>query len=135
MAKNRGKKAFQEEFSVNEGSFAVSLGELLGKKTEDNTVKNIVKKSLSEKENNRIQAGQLQHYSLQRQTAGRGGKTVTLVVFPKNCTVNLEMLAKEMRKALGCGAHVEENSVVLQGDIAGRAEKWLEKREALSNKL
>ena len=126
MKKNTGKKTLPEEVSVNGGSFGLSLGELLGKKTENKTEKS-AEKSAPEKENSGISEKQLRRYSLQRQTAGRGGKTVTLVVFPKDCAADLELLAKKMRKALGCGAHVEENSVVLQGDIADRAKKWLEK--------
>jgi len=70
----------------------------------------------------------LSKVSLQRRTAGYGGKTATVVLLPRGAEVDLEALAKEMRKALGCGSRVEEGRVVLQGDIADRAEAWLLKR-------
>ena len=70
----------------------------------------------------------LTRVSLQRQTAGRKGKTVTAVIIPKNSTVDREKLAKEMRKGLGCGSFVEEGNVILQGDICDRAAEWLLKK-------
>jgi len=70
----------------------------------------------------------LNKVSLQRRTAGYGGKTATVVLLPRDAAVDLEALAKDMRKALGCGSRVEEGRVVLQGDIADRAEAWLLKR-------
>jgi len=70
----------------------------------------------------------LHKVSLQRRTAGYGGKTATVVLLPRDAAVDIEALAKEMRKALGCGSRVEGGRVVLQGDIADRAEAWLLKR-------
>ena len=61
---------------------------------------------------------------LQRRTAGCGGKTVTVVSLPKECPLNLEAQAKDMRKALGCGSRAEEGKIILQGDICDRAEDW-----------
>lgn len=127
MKNGKKKKELPEEISLNGGSFGMSLSALLGKNTEKKEVKNTVSPAVSKSENT-VHKAKLQRYSLQRQTAGRGGKVVTLVVFPQDSAFGLEALAKEMRKALGCGAHVEENKVVLQGDLTERAEKWLEKR-------
>ena len=127
MKKNGKKKELPQDISLNGEGFGLSLGALLGKSTDNESVKNSVKNS-EPKTDNSAGSGKLGRYSLQKQTAGRGGKVVTLVVFPPDAAFGLETLAKEMRKALGCGAHVEENKVVLQGDLTERAEKWLEKR-------
>lgn len=59
---------------------------------------------------------------------GHGGKTVTVVtgVLPHA----LEGLCSEMKKALGCGARVEDGGIVLQGDLVDRAVVVLEKKGA-----
>lgn len=67
---------------------------------------------------------------LRRERKGRGGKTVTLVEGIVGTPAQLEALAKEMRKGLGCGSTLEENTIVLQGDMTERAHQWLEKRGA-----
>ena len=70
----------------------------------------------------------LTRVSLQRQTAGRGGKTVTAVIVPKDLNIERDQLAKEMRKGLGCGSFVENGNVILQGDICDRVRDWLLKK-------
>ena len=69
---------------------------------------------------------------LRVQRKGRGGKTVTTLSTPGGGLAPgaLEPLAREIRRALGCGARVEDGSVVIQGDNAERAEKWLLQRGA-----
>jgi translation initiation factor 1 len=59
---------------------------------------------------------------------GHGGKTVTVVtgVLPHA----QEALCTEMKKALGCGARVEDGAIVLQGDLVDRACAFLEKKSA-----
>lgn len=65
---------------------------------------------------------------LQREKKGRGGKTVTRVRgLP---ATELERWAKDMKRALGCGASVEDGEVVLLGDLVTRAADWLEARGA-----
>ena len=67
--------------------------------------------------------------TLQRTGAGRGGKWVTRVLLsPVQTEKHLEALAKTMRKALGCGAYVEANSVIVQGDISDRVEQWFKQK-------
>lgn len=66
--------------------------------------------------------------ALQRQRAGRGGKTVTLVILPQDYKGDTTALAKELRKGLGCGSTIEDGKIVLQGDIADRAEAWFAKK-------
>lgn len=66
---------------------------------------------------------------LQRTRAGRGGKWVTRVLpTPAPTEAQLEALARELRRALGTGAHTEEGTLVVQGDIADRIEEWFRKR-------
>lgn len=59
---------------------------------------------------------------------GRRGKTVTRVSgVPAKA---IAALCKEMKKALGCGATVEEADLILLGDLVERAVKWFEKAGA-----
>lgn len=60
---------------------------------------------------------------VRRESKGRGGKTVTRVTgLPAS---RLDELAARMKKALGCGAVVEEGDVVLLGNVQDRAAEWL----------
>ncbi|MHB9130036.1 MAG: translation initiation factor [Armatimonadota bacterium] len=67
---------------------------------------------------------------LRREKKGRGGKTVTIVSGLNLPANQLDELAKAMRKGLGCGAVTESGTVVLQGDIQERADKWLREHGA-----
>ncbi len=61
-----------------------------------------------------------------RSKKGRGGKTVTTIA---GVTESLrEALAHDLRKALGCGATVEDGLVVVQGDQTARVRTLLEAR-------
>ncbi|HUL54725.1 MAG TPA: translation initiation factor [Opitutaceae bacterium] len=52
-----------------------------------------------------------------RQTAGRGGKTVTVVSgFTGIGQTEKEQLAKRMQKACGAGGTVKEGRIEIQGD-------------------
>lgn len=62
---------------------------------------------------------------LRREKKGHGGKTVTLLSGLDLRPAEYELLAKALRKGLGCGSTVEEKTIVLQGDIQQRAETWL----------
>lgn len=60
--------------------------------------------------------------AVQTSRKGRGGRTVTLVrSLPPE---DLDAWAKAARKALGCGASVDGDAVVLQGDLRDRAAAW-----------
>lgn len=65
---------------------------------------------------------------LRREKKRRAGKTVTLLQGVP--AANLRAVARAMRRALGCGASVEGDQVVLQGDMTARAGDWLRKRGA-----
>lgn len=61
---------------------------------------------------------------------GRGGKTVTLVQGVALRGAALAEFSREMKKALGCGASLEETDIVLQGDQVDRVVSYLEKMGA-----
>jgi translation initiation factor 1 len=62
---------------------------------------------------------------LRRERRRRRGKTVTLLQGLDPARVDLTGLARALGKALGCGSGVEDDAVMLQGDMTGRAEGWL----------
>ena len=68
--------------------------------------------------------------SLQRQRAGRGGKTVTLVFISGETAQYMQPLLKDLKKSLGCGGQIEDGKIVLQGEIADRASEWFIKMGA-----
>ena len=54
---------------------------------------------------------------IKRTTAGRGGKTVTMVTgFTGIGLPEKELLAKKMRNACGCGGTVKDGEIEIQGD-------------------
>jgi translation initiation factor 1 len=114
-----------------DSGMGVTLGALLGhepeKPAQGGQSHDSSCKDTAQNTNTNVKNAKISRVSLQRQSAGRGGKTVTLVIVPRDCSADLEDLAKQMRKGLGCGSHVEEGRIVLQGDIIDRAEQWLTK--------
>jgi len=61
-----------------------------------------------------------------RQTAHRGGKTVTVVTnFVGIGLPEKESLAKEMQKACGCGGTVKDGRIEIQGDKRAEAARIL----------
>jgi translation initiation factor 1 (eIF-1/SUI1) len=69
--------------------------------------------------------------TMNRETTGRRGHTVTAVAFklePDEKT--LEAVAKALRKGLGCGGHIEGSRVILHGDVMRGAELWFAKNGA-----
>jgi translation initiation factor 1 len=63
-----------------------------------------------------------------RSKKGRGGKTVTIVSGVRDAARETTM--RELKKALGCGATIEDATIVLQGDVSDRVKRWLEERGA-----
>ena len=119
------KKSKQVENFTSDGAFCLTLGEMLGKTPPKE--KAAMPPAENEKSQKQPKPATLPKYSVGRQTAGRGGKVVTLVVFAQNAALDLEALTQKLRRALGCGAHVEQNKIVVQGDISERVKAWLEK--------
>ncbi len=63
-----------------------------------------------------------------RSKKGRGGKVVTTIA---GVHANMrETYAQELRKALGCGATVEDALIIVQGDQAPRVRAFLEGKGA-----
>lgn len=60
---------------------------------------------------------------VRRETKGRGGKTVTRIRgLP---AAHREALADRMKRALGCGASLDGEDVLLHGSLVERAADWL----------
>lgn len=60
--------------------------------------------------------------------AGHGGKSVTRVEGPGLVGADLSALAKELARALGLGARVEEGELLVQGDQRERVGEALRSR-------
>lgn len=60
--------------------------------------------------------------------AGRRGKEVTLIEHLELPAPQREVWLKELKSAMGCGGVLEEEALVLQGDLRERVAKWLEKK-------
>jgi len=62
-----------------------------------------------------------------RSKKGRGGKTVTTIAGVRDAATR-DTLAGELRRALGCGASVDDALVIVQGDQVPRVCALLEAR-------
>jgi translation initiation factor 1 len=64
-----------------------------------------------------------------RETKHRGGKAVVIVrgfgQLPGWDAATIEQLAKELKRALGCGGTVEDEQIVVQGDRPAQVAEWL----------
>lgn len=60
---------------------------------------------------------------VRREKKGRGGKTVTRV--SGVAEAHRQELAGRLKKALGCGASLEGDDIVLLGSLVDRAADWL----------
>lgn len=67
---------------------------------------------------------------LRREKKGRGGKTVIVIEGLGWRGRQLDDLARALRKAFGCGSSVEGATVILQGDMTERTQRWLSDRGA-----
>jgi len=63
-----------------------------------------------------------------RSRKGRGGKTVTMVTGVKAAA--RESVCRDLKKALGCGATIEDDAIVVGGDVGDRVRTFLEGRGA-----
>jgi translation initiation factor 1 len=63
---------------------------------------------------------------VRRERKGRGGKTATIVAGLQLREKQLDQLAKDLRRALGCGASVDGDTIVVQGDLTTRTAQWLQ---------
>ena len=131
-AKNKKNKMDGGEgFTIGEsGAFSLSLGALLGKNPQAQEAQEAPEAQKTQKTpaDKKTDGLKLTKVSLQHQKSGCGGKTVTVVTLPKECAIDKEQLAKELRCGLGCGSRVEEGKIILQGDICDRAAEWFSKK-------
>jgi translation initiation factor 1 len=67
---------------------------------------------------------------VRRERKGHGGKTVTRVEGLAPLGAAVDDLAKRLKKALGCGATVEDGAVLVQGDQVDRVAEWLQREGA-----
>jgi translation initiation factor 1 len=74
---------------------------------------------------------------VRKERKGRGGRTVTVLSGITGEPAALDAFARRLRKSLGCGANVEGSTIVLQGDLRGRARDqlaaWGARRVILGN--
>lgn len=111
---------------AEDGPLGLSLGELMGHSPQQPGPADTADEALPAPA---APPPQFSRIVLQRTRAGRGGKWVTRVLpTPAPTEAQLEALARELRRALGTGAHTEEGTLVVQGDIADRIEEWFRKR-------
>jgi translation initiation factor 1 len=128
------KKRIQSGGDISMGGgeeFSVSIGSLLGSEKPARDVQNppVDISSPVRQDTHHELSWSANRVILRRESAGRGGRTVTVVESrPPFDAKTAGELAKIMRKALGCGAHAEGTNVILQGDIQDRAEAWLKKQ-------
>ena len=62
---------------------------------------------------------------MSRERKGHGGKTATVVTGLVLAAPALEHVAKTLRRALGCGASVDGDRLIVQGDQVPRVQAWL----------
>jgi len=67
---------------------------------------------------------------VRRERKGRGGKTATVIAGLVLRPQAMEHIAKELRRALGCGATVDDATIIVQGDLTTRVATWLGERGA-----
>ncbi len=65
---------------------------------------------------------------LRRERKGHGGRTVTRIEGLGLPADLLERLAREVAKAMGCGARADADVVAVQGEPGDRLEAWLRER-------
>jgi len=69
---------------------------------------------------------------LRMERKGRGGKTVTILSKLQASPDAMNQLAKQLRRALGSGARVDGNDIIIQGDVRDRTRAWLTEHGARS---
>ena len=68
-----------------------------------------------------------QRIKVRRETAARGGKTVTALWDFQASERQLEELAKALKKSLGVGGSAKDGRVEVQGDKVAAVLAWLQK--------
>lgn len=125
--KTRAEHPKRIDVAAGDGPLGLSLGELMGQPTPPPPDPADVPEPVPPDRG--AAPPRFSRVVLQRTRAGRGGKWVTRArLTPEPTIQQLETLSRELRRALGTGAHLEEGVLVVQGDIADRIEEWFRKR-------
>lgn len=130
------KKKKKEKRATDEsgGSFGLSFGDLLKEsglevKQETPKAKKAPAPALPVKEERKSaddwDFSDMGKVVVRRETKRRGGKAVTVVRGLELRPDELMFLAQELRKLFGCGASIEDDDLLLQGDQRQRIEEWL----------
>lgn len=96
-------------------------------KEEPETATSLVPQGLRPPRPDLSQAGRI---VLQFEKKGHGGKRTTRVEGLPFRTKALNSLARELRREMGCGAWVEGETILLQGDLTERLREWFEGKGA-----
>lgn len=78
----------------------------------------------------RLDFSKVDRIVLRYERKGHGGKSVTRVEGLPFSGDALENLARELKKGMGCGAWVEGNEILLQGNLTERVQAWFQKKGA-----
>lgn len=130
MKKKKNPPSISDSILDNSNEpFTLSIGHLMGKEDRVSAVDSLSEQNTPPLPETHQKPASYSKIVLQRERAGRGGKTVTHVsVSPPLSPNGLESLNKTLRKSLGCGSHIEDSRIVLQGDIAERVREWFSKQ-------
>lgn len=135
MAKGKKRTDLREGISFGDQIAGVSIAAALGKTPPAEAKQKKTDASEAKAQDASTIFAKAERAVISRESAGRGGKPVTIVELrpPMNEQI-AEAAAKTMRKALGCGSRTEQRSagvgIVLQGDMRERAKAQLEKAGA-----
>lgn len=65
---------------------------------------------------------------LQRESKGRKGKGVTLIIGLGGELSDIKSVAADLKKLCGCGGAVKDGIIEIQGDVRDKIKPWLEQR-------
>ena len=131
MAKQKKTK---DKIIVNDSPLSQNPFEFLNKKsptanTVDETSKSANKQVISDDETTCKTPYNFDNaISLKKESKGRRGKTVTIIQGLRRS--DLKSITKEIKKAMGCGAVVENGNIVVQGDLSQRLTDWFQSKGA-----
>lgn len=107
------------------GGVGVSIGNILGRGKDETSGQ--ARPEAKETAGAAADSAKITAAIIRRETAGRGGRTVTSVELrPEPDARRAGETARLLRKYLGCGSFVEGKKIILQGDLGDRAAAWLE---------
>ncbi|MCB9641367.1 MAG: translation initiation factor [Myxococcales bacterium] len=141
MAKKSSKQIPTNAEASKSPSIGLSLGDLLrkampnqapesSKEPSEASTSPAATKTATSKQAQPPELKQCRSIVLRHERKGHGGKTVTTLSGIDASPDSLAALAQKMKKALGCGARVEDNMIVLQGELLERTRTWLEAQGA-----